>query len=358
MSDLADILGVGIDGKKKETKKSTKKKEINAHYSSLPRDLRDIIDESNPPPLLEQEKPKKIVLRGGPAQKWIWDRFKSSARNDNAEFHHWVRRNVEYPDYPFARFNIPVHIVTYTEDEYNAMSYHDDMDGYDTMENWTKEETDLLFGYCKKYDLRWPVIANAMQKHGNYSLEWCQQRFFAVTRAVLEYRQYNGLKLSNEDLMYKTFQYDPQAVYRRRSQADTLFSITGQVNSLEIAVTKEIGDLNKTLASIGATDAKDNYGPVLDLDTTKSLIQNGLPRPLVRRETTLQSRCSSGLVNVTSARYSKGVQNMLTRVLEELGVGSLNQQLSTDGINSSLAKLKHDIIVLLLVKKFLGENAK
>ena len=45
-------------------------------------------------------------------------KFSNSARGDGVQLQHWVRDDVEYADYPFARFNRKVEIVRYTDDEY------------------------------------------------------------------------------------------------------------------------------------------------------------------------------------------------------------------------------------------------
>lgn len=44
--------------------------------------------------------------------------FSNSARRDGVQLQHWVRDDVEYTDYPFARFNRKVEIVRYTDEEY------------------------------------------------------------------------------------------------------------------------------------------------------------------------------------------------------------------------------------------------
>lgn len=56
----------------------------------------------------------EIVITKEPAQKWEYKLFTNSARRDGVQFRHWVRRNVEYPDYPFARFNVKINVITYT----------------------------------------------------------------------------------------------------------------------------------------------------------------------------------------------------------------------------------------------------
>lgn len=84
-----------------------------------------------------------------PARQWTWAPFASSSRTDGAMFHHWVRANVEYPDYPYARFDIHLDPITYSEEEYRR---------YLTNDLWTKSETDQLLELARRFELRWPVI--------------------------------------------------------------------------------------------------------------------------------------------------------------------------------------------------------
>ena len=84
-----------------------------------------------------------------PARKWAWAPFSSTSRTDGTLFHHWVRRNVEYPDYPYARFDIHLDPVSYTDDEYYRYLWSD---------AWTKSETDRLMELARRHEMRWPVI--------------------------------------------------------------------------------------------------------------------------------------------------------------------------------------------------------
>ena len=80
--------------------------------------------------------------------------FSNSARGDGVQFRHWVRRNVEYPDYPFARFNVKINVITYTRTRPRLSSvvaeeYEDCL--FDVPSNWTKEHTDELFRLCRQW---------------------------------------------------------------------------------------------------------------------------------------------------------------------------------------------------------------
>lgn len=68
MSDIVDILGID---KSEETPKEGKKPKKEAKkdpYAKLPRYLRDLVDESNPPPEFVFEEKKSIVL----GFRWVW----------------------------------------------------------------------------------------------------------------------------------------------------------------------------------------------------------------------------------------------------------------------------------------------
>lgn len=128
MADIADILGVDQAPETPTKEKKSKKSSKPNPYANLPRYLRDIVDENNPPPkdLFEEKKSTNsfsfskiaLVLSKEPAKQWIYADFSNSARSDKATFRHWVRKNVEYPDYPFARFNIKINVITYTGFDY------------------------------------------------------------------------------------------------------------------------------------------------------------------------------------------------------------------------------------------------
>ena len=87
----------------------------------------------------------------GKPSAWVWAPFSSTARNDGAMFMHWVKKGVEYPDYPFARFNVFLDPVEFSEEEYL---------NYLQTPNWTRSDTDQLMGLCRRFDLRWAVIAD------------------------------------------------------------------------------------------------------------------------------------------------------------------------------------------------------
>ena len=140
-----------------------------------------------------QDKPATVVKVGNrfissnkPARKWVWASFSSSARPDGAKFRHWVRAGVEYPDYPYARFDIHLDPITYTDQEYRRFLQHS---------LWTKAETDKLMELCQLLELRWAVIYDrwsdyAVDTHtdGVRRLEDLQHRYYTVAARILQSR--------------------------------------------------------------------------------------------------------------------------------------------------------------------------
>lgn len=117
------------------------------------------------------------------ARPWVWAPFSSSSRTDGTLLHHWVRANVEYPDYPFARFDIHLDPVVYTDDEYTKWL---------TSKEWTKGETDQLMDFARRFELRWAVIYDRWLEFFDMKtsrrIEDLQHRYYQVA-AVLNQRR-------------------------------------------------------------------------------------------------------------------------------------------------------------------------
>jgi len=89
----------------------------------------------------------RLILTSKPARSWAWKSFSSSARHDATEFNHWVRSNVEYADYPYARFDVSLDPLIYTDEEYAKY-----LDNPKEMFDWKLEmkEWDLVTGERRK----------------------------------------------------------------------------------------------------------------------------------------------------------------------------------------------------------------
>ena len=108
-------------------------------------------------PTVELEKAtgdeKKVAKLDRPVDRWVWSPFQNPARNDKAEFCHWLKKKEIGEVYGFARFNRKANVVTYTTDQYNKVVAPIKSD-------WSKLETDVLFELCERFTLRFIVIAD------------------------------------------------------------------------------------------------------------------------------------------------------------------------------------------------------
>jgi hypothetical protein len=52
----------------------------------------------------------KLISSEKKARRWAWAPFSSSSRTDGLLLHHWVRSNVEYPDYPYGTKNVTMYL--------------------------------------------------------------------------------------------------------------------------------------------------------------------------------------------------------------------------------------------------------
>jgi DNA methyltransferase 1-associated protein 1 len=172
MTDVAEILGVKSAPQPIGNNKPLLPKphsDLTGSATELPTTVPTFVKIGN-----KQINPHK------PARKWTWAPFSSSSRPDGLLLNHWVRANVEYPDYPYARFDIHLDPVQYTIEEYKAWL---------TSEDWSQSETDTLMEYARIFELRWAVIHD----------RWCavcpprpvedlQHRFYTVAAKLLQRR--------------------------------------------------------------------------------------------------------------------------------------------------------------------------
>ena len=128
MGDVADILGMGKakessaadvasqmmnDAKPKGGSKEKRKKP-----KGMAREVYDLLGPDGIVPSMETNKvstgfknKRASALRG----RWVWAPFTSSSRSDQQPFYHWVKADVQYSDYPYAKFNLKLdNIPMYT----------------------------------------------------------------------------------------------------------------------------------------------------------------------------------------------------------------------------------------------------
>lgn len=175
MGDVAQILGVAK--KEAEVPKAVK-------ILQLPKPVLEITGDKLPTAVPAQtvKLGNKTVQINKRVRKWVHAPFSSSSRTDGLLLHHWVRANVEYPDYPYARFDIHLDPVVYNSDE-EYKNYLRDPD-------WSKSETDHLLELAKAFELRWPVVHDRWcERFGNArKIEDIQHRYYSVAAIIYQLR--------------------------------------------------------------------------------------------------------------------------------------------------------------------------
>jgi hypothetical protein len=76
--------------------------------------------------------------------------------------------------------SLQVEVLKYTDEEYRL---HLDSD-----KAWTKDQTDRLFEAVRRFDLRWPVIADRLELGPNHPLPDIKNRFYSVTSKIIALR--------------------------------------------------------------------------------------------------------------------------------------------------------------------------
>lgn len=106
-----------------------------------------------PEKIAGEEEKKKIPKLDRKVDRWVWHPFLNPARQDKAEFCHWMKKKEIGDTYAFARFNRKASVVTYTDEQYEKVVAP-------LTSDWSKLETDVLFDLCERFSLRFIVIAD------------------------------------------------------------------------------------------------------------------------------------------------------------------------------------------------------
>ncbi|GAW19794.1 hypothetical protein ANO14919_092850 [Xylariales sp. No.14919] len=177
--DIRDVLNLPAEGTGLRPTKKPKTSAPRPNLKGLAREVQSLGGD-NPiaiVPEISTFKKRRFGSRK-PAARWELSPFRNSARSDQSlQLRHWKKetedqsRATSQPqsdgqtpgenstepakktdavdDSNFAKFNVQVDVPQYSEDQYNSNLVNDD---------WTKDETDYLFGLARDFDLRWPLI--------------------------------------------------------------------------------------------------------------------------------------------------------------------------------------------------------
>ena len=140
------------------------------------------------PPLPPPQVPSRALVLGGlkakrdvrASKKWEWKPFVSSHRRD-LSLSHWARADAEASDYAFAKFNRRIDVLRYTPEEYvrTCSPSPTSTDPADVDLRWQEgatpeafaagqSATDALFELVRRFDMRWPVIADRCPSSWGY----------------------------------------------------------------------------------------------------------------------------------------------------------------------------------------------
>lgn len=170
--------------------------------------------------------------------KWVWAPFTNSARpkeESNSAFFHWVKADVQYTDYPYAKFNIKLDPIIFSDDEYENLLRSD---------KWTRAETDHLMYVCYKYDLRWPVIADRYMLMPARKTEDIQERYYSISTKIRSHRLGKVEGSAKHEPMTV---FDWEAERNRRSQQDCQFQKTKSDEAEETKLREELKMIDSVL---------------------------------------------------------------------------------------------------------------
>lgn len=163
--------------------------------------------------------------------KWTWTPFTNPARNDGFQLHHWRREMDKNKEYPFAKMNVSVNIVNYTDAEYQELLQSND---------WSRAETDYLMKMCRKFDLRFVVIQDQWDKvtYKQRSVEDIKDRYYFIYNTIAKIRNESTFSSTKQQICI----YDADHERKRKAQLIKLYNRTPtQVDEEQ----KLIADLRK-----------------------------------------------------------------------------------------------------------------
>lgn len=152
----------------------------------------------------------KMKRKSSTKGKWLWTTFDNSARGDSEKFlNHWVKADIQYADYPYAKFNVSMDPVVFSDDEYASLL---------SSSTWTKEETIHLLDLVSRYGLRWPVILDRYEKQPYRTSEDMQARYYGIILKLRDHRLGSNFLDFNKDDHKATFNYEQEK--RRKYQLE------------------------------------------------------------------------------------------------------------------------------------------
>jgi DNA methyltransferase 1-associated protein 1 len=295
MSDVANILGVqgkapvGTAGEEAAKILSAKPVPVKSNKQPKPkgmsREVYSLMGQDSIAPIA----PANAKLTGGMKSKraslvhgkWVWAAFTNSARTDGEQFHHWVKASIEYPDYPYAKFDAKIEAVTYSSEEYDVLLLSS---------RWNRSETDHLLDLCFRFDLRWPVIVDRYSLLPPRTLDEIRSRYYFIVSRLKRSR--TGIPdevVRSENFVSLDVDYEKQ----RRANLELLFRRTKESAAEESRLKEELKGIDQSLKKL-----KRGMPTAAQSDTGGNTH--------VKRESSSSSSSSSSLVAETKSGRGSG----------------------------------------------------
>lgn len=259
MSNIYDMLGINVDkikNKKREKEKKNKKQldflKENDNLFSIP------------------TSSKTLTFNNKNVSIWRKVKFRNKCRNDGLVFSRWKRlgykndkkvfdENVIEEDNSFEKYNKGSNVIKYTDEFYEK-----EIKDMDT--NWTKEETDYLFGLCEKYDCHFIIIHDVYDVKYNRTIEELKHRYYSVVKKVVEdiydqriqMEEMKKVKNNNEILKLKEEKakhpfikctYNMEADIERKKLIHRTYTVTKEERMLEETTIENIKQFEAKIKS-------------------------------------------------------------------------------------------------------------
>ncbi|KAJ8429492.1 hypothetical protein Cgig2_020548 [Carnegiea gigantea] len=302
---------------------------------------------------------------------WQWLPFTNSARKDNLQLYHWVRVVNGVPptgDYPFAKYNKSVDVVKYTDEEYEK---------HLTDPKWTKEETDLLFDLCQRFDLRFVVIADRFPSPR--TVEELKDRYYSVSRAILIARAPFPTDVAGHPLAKEP--YNAQQETERKRALSMVLSQTKQQERKDAEVLAEAKRIQESRmlakrdtkmpkkghydgaeeqelpsASDAGTENADRTALPSDAISPSTAAPNAaadnatIPASLRMLRVYLRTYALEQMVQAASSSAGLRTINRIEQTLQDLGV-NLKPKVPTKAVCAEHLELRREILTLLNLQK-------
>ncbi|RYH05317.1 hypothetical protein EON65_45050, partial [archaeon] len=237
MSDVADMLGITKPSTSKNPLDNILNPQVNEKAAAAkaakrkPKGMkREVFDLLGPDGLVPVAQPAPLSsgFKGkrqtGLKGKWNFAAIVNSARSDSlTALRHWVKADMTFTDYPYAKFNTHIDIVQYTDAEYEQLL---------SDPHWSKADTDKLMDLCNLYDLRWAVVHDRYEGTVYRGVEDLMARYYSVLQKI---RQAKNIPKTDD-----IASIDLDKEHKRRSVQDALFRRTKEDEAEEMRVKDEL----------------------------------------------------------------------------------------------------------------------